>query len=86
MNDMAVNQRVAERICRTEQWDGRRLQQGQCVALLDGNVVAVADDLDTVLANLRAVDSDPDRGMVFEVGPPVPDVIRGGWRGHDLLP
>jgi hypothetical protein len=56
--------------------NGRQFQQGECVALLDGRVVAVAANLDAALRALRALDPDPRRGMVFEVAAPVTDVIR----------
>jgi hypothetical protein len=76
MNELQRNQEVAERICRTLQADGQTFYSGQCVALLDGKAAAVADDLEGALNALRAIDPDPARGMVFEVGPPVLDVIR----------
>jgi hypothetical protein len=46
------------------------------VALLDGELVAVTPDMDQALQALRAIDPDRDRGMIVEVGPLVPDVIR----------
>jgi hypothetical protein len=76
MNEMLINQEVAERICCAGQLNGRQFQQGECVALLDGRVVAVAANLDAALRALRALDPDPRRGMVFEVAAPVTDVIR----------
>ena len=76
MNEMQLNQQVAEHICDTGQASGRQLPWGSCVALLDGQVVAVAGDLDAALRALRARDPSPGRGMVFEVAAPVTDVIR----------
>jgi hypothetical protein len=76
MTDMESNQQVAEQICNAARWNGTEFQQGDWVALLDGKAVAVARDLETTLKALRALDPDPQRGMVFEVGPPVVDVIR----------
>ena len=76
MNEMQLNQQVAEQICDARQSNGRQFQAGECVALLDGQVVAVAGDLDAALRSLRALDPDPGRGMVFEVATPVTDVIR----------
>jgi len=76
MNEMHLNQQVAEQICDARQSNGRHFQLGDCVALLDGQVVAVAGDLDAALRALRARDPDPGRGMVFEVATPVTDVIR----------
>ena len=76
MNEKAVNQATAEQICRTYQWRDQQLHDGECVALLDGEVVAVAPDLDQAIQALRAIDPNRDRGMIVEVGPLVPDVIR----------
>jgi hypothetical protein len=44
--------------------------------MLDGNIVAVANNPDAAISALRAVEPDPRRGMVIEVGHPVVDVIR----------
>lgn len=76
MNEVALNQQVAEQICHNNRWNGKELRRGDCVALLDGKVVAIARDLQGALSALRALDPDPHRGMVFEVAPPVIDVIR----------
>jgi hypothetical protein len=76
MKEKDINQRVAEEICHSARLNGQAFRSGECVALLDGKVVAVAADLDTALRALRALDSNSCRGMVFEVGPPVTDVIR----------
>ncbi len=76
MNELELNQEIADRICEGHPWNGRQLCRGECVALLDGEVVAVADDLDGALKCLRATDPNPRRGMVFEVAPPTVDVIR----------
>lgn len=76
MTEYEVNQRVAERICDGAGFEGRQFHNGDCVALLDGRVVAVAPDLAAALDQLRALDPDPNRGMVFEIRPNTPDVIR----------
>jgi hypothetical protein len=76
MTELQRNQDVAERICKSFRADGQSFRPGQCIALLDGKVVALADDLEAVLKTLRSLEPDPSRGMVFEVGPPVVDVIR----------
>ena len=76
MNEMQLNQQVAEQICDTRKSNGRPFQLGECVALLDGQVVAVGGDLDAALRVLRTLNPDPGRGMVFEVAIPVTDVIR----------
>ena len=76
MNEKSQNQRVAESICRDFNWNGQAFNNGDCVALLDGCIIAVADNPDQAIAALRAVDPDPRRGMVVEVGYPIEDVIR----------
>ncbi len=76
MNETQTNQTIAAQICSAGRWDGRLFRPGECVALLDGNVVAVAEDLGGALRALRALDPDPRRGMVLEVAPPVTDAIR----------
>ena len=76
MNDTQLTQEAADQICQGLPWNGRHLLYGECVALLDGEVIAVADDLDGALKSLRATDPNPQRGMVFEVSPRILDVIR----------
>ena len=76
MNENDINQQVAEQICQAFAWNGRSFDAGECVALLDGKVVAVAKDLEGAANALRALDPNPRRGMVLEVGLPVTDVIR----------
>lgn len=76
MRELEKNQEVADSICRDFEWQGREFQAGECVALLDGAVVAVAPDLDRALAALRGIDPDPRRGMLVEVREPALDVIR----------
>ncbi len=76
MNELELNQHVAEQICHAERLNGRHFRPGQCVALLDGKVVAIAPDLDSAVNGLRALDANPNRGMVFEVRPQIVDVIR----------
>jgi hypothetical protein len=57
-------------------WNGRTFQQGEYVALLNGEIVAVAKNPDGAISALRALDPDPKRGMVIEVAHPAVDVIR----------
>jgi hypothetical protein len=76
MNEMQLNQQVAEHICDARQANGRQFHLGEYVALLDGQVVVVARNLHAALRDLRALDPNPQRGMVFEVATPVTDVIR----------
>ena len=76
MKELDINQQIAEQICNSAKWNGTEFNSGECVALLDGKVVAVANDLAAALRALRVLDPNPLRGMVFEVGPPVTDVIR----------
>jgi hypothetical protein len=76
MTETEINQQVAEQICKGERWNGTEFCPGDYVALLDGIVVAHAKDLGAALRALRALDPNPSRGMIVEVGPAVPDVIR----------
>jgi hypothetical protein len=76
MSETDVNQQVAEQIAERFRWNGTEFHPGECVALLDGRVVAVAKDLQSALCALRTLDPNPQRGMVLEVASPVTDVIR----------
>lgn len=76
MNETEKNQRVADAICRDFAWEGRKFQLGECVALVDGEIVAVASGLDEALETLRKIEPDPRRGMLVEVRKPTVDVIR----------
>ncbi len=76
MQERLRNQEIADHICQDLQWDGQRFRLGDCVALLDGKVIAVTEDLESALQALRSADPAPVRGMVMEVTPPTVDVIR----------
>jgi len=76
MSDKERNLRIAESICAEFAWNGRTFHEGDFVALLDGTIIAVADNPDNAISALRAIDPDPKRGMVIEVTHPVVDVIR----------
>jgi len=76
IGNIRINQQVANRIRRAGQPNGEQYQPGDCLALLDGRVVAVATDIGSALLALRAIDPDPRRGMIVEAGPPIADVIR----------
>lgn len=76
MNERERNLRVAEALCTEFEWNGQAFKDGECVALLDGSIIAVADNPDDAISSLRAIDPDPQRGMVVEVSRPVIDVIR----------
>ena len=76
--DKERNLRIAEAMCRDLQWQGRIFREGQFVALFDGEIVAVADNPDDAIAALRALDPNPQHGMVIPIGPSTVDVIRGG--------
>lgn len=76
-NEHSRNQALADRILRDRRLNGQVFSVGDCLALLDGRVMAVASTLDEALAALRHADPDPARGMVMEVGSPdAVDVIR----------
>jgi hypothetical protein len=76
MHEIEKNQQIADRICQEFECDGRKFATGDCVAILDGAIVAVADSLDEAFKQLRSIDPDPNRGLLLEVRPPVMDVIR----------
>lgn len=76
MSEKERNLRVAEAVCREYRWEGESFREGDCVALLDGEIVAVADNPDDAISTLRELAPDPHRGMVVEVAPPALDVIR----------
>jgi len=82
MSELDINQQVADQISTLSRWNGREFHSGEWLTLLDGKVVAVEHDLEAALRALRASDPNPSRGMVFEVGPPVTDVIRREQDGH----
>jgi hypothetical protein len=76
VNEQEQNRRIAETICEQFSWNGHDFEEGTCVALLDGKIIAVAECPDDAIAALRKLDADPKRGMVVEVAHPVVDVIR----------
>ncbi len=76
MSEREINQRLAEQIRRAEQINGARYQPGDWLALLDGRIVAVAKDVGGALRDLRAIDPDPNRGMIVEASSSLADVIR----------
>lgn len=76
MTERDINQRVAEQILESSSFNGRQFHQGEWVALIDGSVVAVTDTLGNAVRALRNLDANPQRGMVFEFGPIVTNVIR----------
>ena len=86
MSEKERNLRIAESICSQFAWEGRKFNEGDYVALLDGKIVAVADNPDGAIAALRAIDPDPKHGLVIEVTRPVIDVIRWSIDGQCSLP
>jgi hypothetical protein len=76
MNERERNLRIAESIYAMFAWNGKTFHEGDYVALLDGKIIAVAENPDNAISALRALDPDPKRGMVIEVAHPVVDVIR----------
>jgi hypothetical protein len=76
MTEKERNLRIAEALCEDFQWNGKSFKEGDYVALLDGAIVAVTDNPDEAIMELRSLDPDPKRGMVVEVSHPVVDVIR----------
>jgi hypothetical protein len=76
MSEHDQNRRIAEAIGAHFCWNGRTFHEGEYIALLDGNIVAVTKKPDEAITALRALDPDPRRGMVIEVSRPTVDVIR----------
>lgn len=76
MSELEQNQEVAECICRDFAWQGRQFNRGDCVVLLDGEIVAVESDMDHAPKSLRQVEPDTQRVMLVEVRNPVVEVIR----------
>jgi hypothetical protein len=80
MNEKERNLRIAESIYAEFAWNGQKFREGEYVALLDGKIVAVADNPDDAIATLRTLEPDPIRGMVVEVTHPIIDVVRRARR------
>lgn len=76
MSDKESNLRIAESITARFAWKDQTFHEGDCVALLDGQVIAVARTPAAAIAALRARDPDPKRGMVVEVTHTTVDVVR----------
>lgn len=76
ISEQERNLRIAEAVCRDFEWHGQKFREGQYLALLDGEIVAVANKADLAISALRALDPDPNHGMVVPVEAPVMDVIR----------
>ncbi len=76
MGEYERNQEAAQRICRDLRWSGRDFKVGDYVALLDGNLIAVADDPKEALRALRSIDPSIARGMILDVAASAADVIR----------
>jgi len=76
MSDKERNLRVAESIYARFAWNDQTFQEGDCVALLDGQIIAVAKTPQEAIAALRAREPNPKRGMVIEVTHPTIDVVR----------
>lgn len=71
-----IDQEAAREICCRREFNGRRFQLGQFVAILGGRVVAVGATFDEVYSALLALEPDPRKGVICEVEEPVVDVIR----------
>lgn len=73
-------QRKNDQIARTIQtdfaWNGQTFNEGECVVLLDGEVVAVCANLTEAGNRLRKLDPDCERGMLVPVEPPTVGIVR----------
>ena len=76
MSEKERNLRIAQSVHCNFAWNGQTFQKGDFVALLDGQIVAVNNNVDDAIGTLRRLDPDPKRGMVIEVAPPSVAVIR----------
>jgi hypothetical protein len=56
MNENERNLRIAESIYTQFTWNGQTFREGDCVALLEGKIVAVADNPDDAISALRALE------------------------------
>jgi len=59
-----LNQRVARRLAQ----EMAETHKGQWIGLIQGEVVAMASTLETVLEKMSATEPDPSRGLVFQAG------------------
>lgn len=75
-NEQERNLRIAEAVCRDFEWHGQKFREGEYRVLLDGKIIAVADNADDAISALRALDPDPKHGLVIPVEVPAMDVIR----------
>lgn len=71
-----LNELAAQEIQEKLAYRGRSFTEGEWVALLDAEVVATAPTLAEILARLRAIDPDPDRGLIVRAAAPVVEIIR----------
>jgi hypothetical protein len=76
MTEHEINSIAAAEIQNSRTYRGQRFDDGQWIALLDGEVVAVAESLDDILDRLREIEPNPERGMLVEAADPVVNVIR----------
>jgi hypothetical protein len=62
------NREAARRINEEARNNPRSSLMGRFVGIVDGQVVAVADELDEVVESLRRIEADPSRTICFEAG------------------
>ena len=60
MNEKERNLRVAEALGTEFERNGQTFKTGDCVALLDGSIIAVAETRDDAISALRAIDPEPN--------------------------
>lgn len=70
------NDKIAKNIQTDFAWNGQSFNQGECVVLLDGEVVAVCADMTEAGNRLRELDPDCKRGMLVPVEPPSVGIVR----------
>ncbi len=65
---LQLNREVADRINEEARNDPASAFAGKFVGIVNGQVVAVADDLDDVVERLRQIEGDPSTTFCFEAG------------------
>ena len=71
----AKDEEIAEQVCTTLTFRGRQFRLGEFVAILNGEVIASGDGFEEVDNALLHRGIEHGRGLVFQAGPPKPDII-----------
>jgi hypothetical protein len=63
-----INQQLARQINEEARRDANSPYKGKFVGIANGRVVAVGDNLDDVVRDLRQVEADPQKAYLLEAG------------------